>query len=238
MRTSPTDMRWVWRGSALALLVVGWTFIAFANNFHITPPVVFIGLGYLAAIATVWNLWRTGAAAVAGNPEDAGQAEWGRPLGARGELEREKRTLLKAIKETEFDHQMGKLSDADADKLIHTYRARAIQVIRELEDPGISGTVRDEIQREVRARLEIEAHRKQPAKRGGKKSKKTPEVVAEAAAEDANVEDANVEDANGAVESKPDIESAADQAADSDDAKSEPPAAEPEAEASAKEATQ
>jgi len=185
MRTHPTDMRWVWRGAALALLVIGWTFIAFANNFHISPPVVFIGLGYLAAIVTIWNLWQTGASAVAANEEDAGDADWGRPMGARGELEREKRTLLKAIKEAEFDHQMGKLSDADADKMIQTYRARAIQVIRELEEPGMRGTVRDEIEREVRVRLEVEAHRK-----GGKqkrKSKKATEAAVKAARAAASV---------------------------------------------------
>ena len=172
------DLRWVWRGGALALLVIGWAFIALHNNFHITPPVVFIGLGYLAAIATIYNLFKTGASAVAANEEDAGEADWGRPLGKRGELEREKRTLLKAIKEAEFDHQMGKLSDADADAMIHTYRARAIQVIRELEDPGMRKiSVRDDIQREVRVRLEVEAHRNQPRKR----SQKTRGEVIEAA---------------------------------------------------------
>lgn len=171
-------MRWVWRGSALALLAIGWFFIAFVNNFHISPAVVFIGLGYLAAIATVWNLWKTGASAVAANEEDAGEADWGRPIGPRGELEREKRTLLKAIKEAEFDHLMGKLSDADAEKMIQNYRARAIQVIRELEEPGMRGTIRDAIEREVRVRLEVESHRKGKPKR---KSKKATEAAVKAA---------------------------------------------------------
>jgi hypothetical protein len=180
MRTHPTDMRWVWRGAALALLVIGWLFIAFVNNFHISPPVVFIGLGYLATIVTIWNLWQIGVSAVASNEEDAGDADWGRPMGARGELEREKRTLLKAIKEAEFDHLMGKLSDADADKMIQTYRARAIQVIRELEEPGMRGTVRDAIEREVRVRLEVEAHRRGPAKQK-RKSKKATEAAVKAA---------------------------------------------------------
>jgi hypothetical protein len=187
MRRHPTDMRWIWRGAALALLVIGWLFIAFVNNFHITPPVVFIGLGYLAAIVTIWNLWQTGASAVASNEEDAGDADWGRPIGARGELEREKRTLLKAIKEAEFDHLMGKLSDADADKMIQTYRARAIQVIRELEEPGMRGTVRDAIEREVRVRLEVEAHRTGSAAKQKRKSKKATEAAAKAARAAASV---------------------------------------------------
>ena len=176
-------MRWVWRGSALALLLIGWTFIAFANRFHITPSVVFICLGYLAAIATIWNLWQTGASAVAANEEDAGDVDWGRPIGPRDELEREKRTLLKAIKEAEFDHHMGKLSDADAEKMIQNYRARAIQVIRELEEPGMKGTIRDAIEREVRVRLEVEAHRGKPAKKKSKKAAAAAAKAARAAAE-------------------------------------------------------
>ena len=94
--------------------------------------------------------------------EGADHASWGRPVGARAELEREKRALLKAIKEAEFDHAMGKLSKRDADEMIATYRARAIEVIKELDRvdriaAGPGGSVRDQIEREVRARIELEA---------------------------------------------------------------------------------
>jgi hypothetical protein len=162
--------RWVWRGSALAALLIGWVFIAWQNHFHITAPLVFVCLGYLAVVATVYNLWRTGAAAVAGS-EDEGDSTWAKPAGALGELEREKRTLLKAIKEAEFDHQMGKLSQRDVDDMIRTYRARAIEVIKEIDrlGHGAAGSTREQIMREVRARLELEA-----------KSQKKPEMKAEA----------------------------------------------------------
>ena len=73
---------------------------------------------------------------------------------------------------------MGKLSDADAEKMIQNYRARAIQVIRELEEPGMRGTIRDAIEREVRVRLEVESHRKGKPKR---KSKKATEAAVKAA---------------------------------------------------------
>jgi len=116
-------------------------------------------LGYLAVVATVYNLWRTGAVAVdTGEDEDS---TWAKPAGLIGELEREKRTLLKAIKEAEFDHEMGKLSKVDADAMIQMYRHRAIEVIKELERvSGITvgvGTKREQIEREVRARLEVES---------------------------------------------------------------------------------
>jgi len=153
-------MRWVWRGSALAALLIGWVFIAWQNRFHISAPVVFVCLGYLAVIATVYNLWRTGAAAVASpEDEDDDDSTWAKPAGALGELQREKRTLLKAIKEAEFDHEMGKLSQRDVDDMIRTYRARAIEVIKEIErlEQGAAGSTREQILREVRARLELEA---------------------------------------------------------------------------------
>lgn len=153
-------MKWIRRGSALAVLLIGWVFILFANNFHITTPVVFVGLGYLAAVAAVYTLFRTGATAVATNEDLDDDAFWGVPLTALGELEREKRTLLKAIKEAEFDREMGKLSQADADGMIALYRARAIEVIKEIDiansTSGKAGSVRDKILREARARLELE----------------------------------------------------------------------------------
>ena len=151
-------MRWVRLGSLGFVLAVGWAFIAWQNSFHITPPLVFVMLGYLAVVLTTYNLWRTGASAVAQNDEDDGDASWGRPTGARGELDREKRTMLKAIKEAEFDLQMGKLSPADAHQMISMYRARAIEVMKELEqlDLGTAGTVRERIMREVKARVAIE----------------------------------------------------------------------------------
>ena len=151
-------MQWVRRGCALAVLVIGWVFITWQNHFHITAPVVFVCLAYLAVVATVYNLWRTGAAVV-GSDEGETDSTWAKPAGALGELEREKRTLIKAIKEAEFDHQMGKLSQRDVDDMIRTYRARAIEVIKDIErlELGAAGSPREQIQREVRARLELAA---------------------------------------------------------------------------------
>jgi hypothetical protein len=127
--------------------------------------VVFVCFGYLAVVVTVYNLWRTGAAAVAGS-DDSDDSTWAKPAGVRGELEREKRTLLKAIKEAEFDHQMGKLSKRDVDDMVRTYRARAIEVIKEIDQLGMgaAGSPREKILREVRARLELETRsQKKPA---------------------------------------------------------------------------
>ncbi|HEY2745273.1 MAG TPA: zinc ribbon domain-containing protein, partial [Polyangia bacterium] len=44
--------------------------------------------------------------------------------------------LLKALKELDFDHQMGKVSDKDFADISATYRGRAIRVMRQLDDAG------------------------------------------------------------------------------------------------------
>lgn len=177
---------WVWLVSVGALLVIGWGFILFTNNLHLTAPVVFVCLGYGAGVAAVYTLFRTGSSAVAGGePEDDGG--WGRPLGAIGELEREKRALVKAIKEAEFDLEMGKLSQADAEAMIARYRAQAIEVIKEIDRKGGEGTTREQIEREVRARLELAKSRKSgedkrgQGKQAASKGKKPPAVEAKPA---------------------------------------------------------
>jgi len=243
MTDSRDTNRWVWRGGSLAALVVGWLFIAWQNHFHISAPLVVVCLGYLAVVATVSNLWRTGASAVSGDDQD-NDSTWAKPAGALGELEREKRTLLKAIKEAEFDHQMGKLSQHDVDDMIRTYRARAIEVIKEIDrlETGATGTPREQIMREVRARLELEARSKKPDARGATKAETTasasdePQAVADAPAlaTDAKAEaatDAKAEATTDAVEAKPDA------AAEAKDAMSEAkPDAAPEAKVAAADA--
>jgi hypothetical protein len=193
-------------------------FIAWQNKFHVTAPVGFVCLGYLAVVMTIYNLWRTGAAAVA--PDLGNDEAWARPLGARGELEKEKRTLLKAIKEAEFDQQMGKLSKADADSMIQTYRARAIAVIKELErfedvshpvDPSgrildNKDTVRDQIGREVKARLELSSANKKAKKVAAKAAAKSGKAVKVETTDD------KVETADDKVETAADkVAAAADQ---------------------------
>ncbi len=157
---APDPYRWPKRAAWCSILVFGWMFILWTNRFHLTAPTVFVCIGFLAIELAIYNLFRTGAEVVA-DGED-GDSTWGRPLGAKGELEREKKTLLKAIKEAEFDREMGKLSKSDADEMIGLYRARAIEVIKELDRLGETsvGTVREQIEREVKARLELEQRTK------------------------------------------------------------------------------
>jgi hypothetical protein len=178
-------------------------------------------LGFLAAVTLVYNLWRAGAAAA--KPDDAEAiASWGRPIGPRIDLEREKKTLLKAIKESEFDHQMGKLSTDDAAHMVAVYRARAIEIIKALEHTqsrnhdtaGLS--VREQIEREVRARLEVEGKTKKKVDSDvvaaeGKQQKKQAAKQAKQVAKQAKSEpdaDAKAE-TEAKTEAKPEAEAEA-----------------------------
>jgi hypothetical protein len=68
------------------------------------------------------------------------------------ELEREKQALLKALKELEFDHEMGKISDADYQEIGGNYRARAVRVLRQLDAAGGDVDYRSLVERDLKAR--------------------------------------------------------------------------------------
>ena len=53
-----------------------------------------------------------------------------------GQLERQKYDAYAAIKEAEFDYQMGKLSDSDFTALREKYAAQAVAAIAALEAPS------------------------------------------------------------------------------------------------------
>lgn len=148
---------WVPIGMGVAL---GWLVILHVNRWELDAPVVFLWAGWLAILLTGRYLWRAGMTAALDTTDAGfGDQDFWRPVGRRDELLRQKRSLLKAIKEIEFDHQMGKMSDQDAADLSSLYRRRAIEIIKVLGDgDGSAGkdlSVADEIEREVKARLEL-----------------------------------------------------------------------------------
>ena len=135
-------------------LFAGWVFVLWHHRFRVTAPVVFLMMGWTAVLSAVYFLWRT-----ADNADLDDHEDWWKPTGRVEELVREKRSLLKAIKETELDRDTGKLSNKDADEIIVRYRQRAIDVIKAIEDAtGRERTpeIRDQIEREIRVRLEVD----------------------------------------------------------------------------------
>jgi hypothetical protein len=145
----------------LVLLVGGWLSVLHVYRWNFTAPVFFLWAGWAALLASARFLLRAAMAAA----EDTADVEddfW-KPVGRREELVLEKRSLLKAIKEIEFDHQMGKTSAADAEEIGRFYRGRAIEILRELEriDGGLGPedreelTVREKIERELQLRMQV-----------------------------------------------------------------------------------
>jgi hypothetical protein len=145
--------------AAGVLVVAGWVLILAINRWHLGAPAVFLCLGWLSIVAAGRLLW---IAAVRGGSDLDGLPETIEPVGETRveELEREKKALLKAIKEVEFDRELGKMSNEDADEIVRVYRARAIEILKLLDDGGALGESGDEpalqvIEREVRARLAL-----------------------------------------------------------------------------------
>lgn len=94
----------------------------------------------------------------------------------RAAIEREKTLVLRAIKDLEFDFAMKKIGQGDFDDLSGRLRARAIRLMRQLDD---SGGYRAEIEREITQRLAAI-----PAKSGAPLA---PPASAPAADEDAPI---------------------------------------------------
>lgn len=114
---------------AAAAVAVGITAAALGGR----SSVVFLALavGLLGWIA--WLAVRAAQALV----RDPGSSDVVVATGRRRkELEREKQALLKALKELDFDHQMGKVSAKDFAEISAQYRARAIRVMRRLDASG------------------------------------------------------------------------------------------------------
>lgn len=97
------------------------------------------------------------------------------PLGerTRATLEREKMLVLRTIKELEFDRAMGKVSAQDFDEMVARLRARAITLMKQLDQE--SGGYRDLIERELLARVGAPAGR--PAAPRGDVGEAAPAVA-------------------------------------------------------------
>jgi hypothetical protein len=134
-------------GLGAALAVAGFSVATFVvYHGHPTPGAVFLTLGWMALLATGYFLVRA-ASFDLGVGLDGAAA-----VGRTDELEREKRVLLKAIKECEFDRDTGKLDDGEAAAAIRRYRARAVAILRALDErpaPSVEADIEAELARRL-----------------------------------------------------------------------------------------
>jgi hypothetical protein len=135
--------------AALAAIASGAFLIATGARAGLDTAFVAVAAGSLVIV--LWLLWRAGRALVVEPPAEEVRVATGR---RRKELEREKQLLLKALKELEFDHEMRKISDGDYQEIAGQYRARALRVMRQL----------DEVGEDYRAVIERDLGKPKPAK--------------------------------------------------------------------------
>lgn len=119
------------------------------------PSAVFIGICAFLLAAAVGLLCQVARALLREPAEAAQSMTTGR---RKKELEREKQSLVKALKELDFDHQMGKVSEADWKEIGSLYRQRAVRVLRQLD--AEVGDYRALVEREVARRRGVEPVRR------------------------------------------------------------------------------
>ena len=164
-------------GAAIAALLGALAIFA-QNRWEVDSPTVFLTIGWFGIVGFGVFLLVAGLSVVSESASDVGFALPSRTA----ELVSEKKALLKALKEIEFDRQLGKMSDADAKSISSMYRHQAIEIIKELDRREAGGELEpaELVERELRARLEVEKVKKK--KRAGskvkEKTKKEPKDAA------------------------------------------------------------
>lgn len=93
-------------------------------------PVFFIVLSSAAVLGALAALFASLRASLGASSDEALLGAGTTDLGA---LEDEKNALLRALKDLEYEHQVGKIDDEDYARLDRAYRARAKDVIAELD---------------------------------------------------------------------------------------------------------
>jgi hypothetical protein len=137
-----------WQLFTLAGLV-GATIVVFVSRGQSPAAVILLSLTIFTAAAVGVAAWRT-FSPIADVDEPTGSGVVGGRT--RAALEREKALALRTIKELEFDHSMGKVSEKDFADMSQRLRLRAAGLIQQL-DAGVG--YREQIEREIAKRVEV-----------------------------------------------------------------------------------
>ena len=135
-----------WQFFTLAGLV-GATIVVFLSEGQTPAGIILLSVIVFGAAAVGVAAWRT-FSPLSSRDEPAGPQMFGGRT--RAALSREKTLVLRSIKDLEFDHAMGKVSDKDFAEMGGRLRARAAGLIRQL-DAGTS--YRDAIEAEINKRI-------------------------------------------------------------------------------------
>jgi hypothetical protein len=157
-----------WQFFTLAGLV-GATIVVFLSEGQSPAGIIVLSMIIFGAAAVGVAAWRM-FSPLAGIDEPVGPQIFGGRT--RAALEREKSLVLRSIKDLEFDHAMGKVSDKDFAEMGARLRARAAGLIRQLD----SGTnYRQAIQAEIDKRVGGGPNMARPPVEGGRTLSGPPE---------------------------------------------------------------
>ena len=134
---------------------------AVVSSHRLTAANVFLMLTAVALMWVVWILFRAAEALVKEPAADEVEVATGK---RKKELEREKAALLKALKELEFDYQMGKVSESDYQEIGGNYRARAVRVLRQLDLNAGETDYKQLVERDLANRLSAKSGDEKPGK--------------------------------------------------------------------------
>ena len=143
--TDPQSLQ-PWQFFTLAGLV-GATVVVFLSEGQTPAGIILLSLVIFGAAAVGASAWRMFSPLTGRDEPSAPQMVGGR---TRAALEREKSLVLRSIKDLEFDHAMGKVSDKDFAEMGARLRARAAGLLRQL-DAGAS--YRQAIEAEIEKRV-------------------------------------------------------------------------------------
>jgi ribosomal protein L40E len=138
-------------GGVGAAITIFFVVLLWYYNFRPTVGTFVLALGWVALLGAAYLLVRSAMSFDLSPVPDT--APGGIDDDRRAELEREKKTLLKAIKEIEFDEGMGKIEANEAKAAIDRYRARAIEILKLLEPDTRSAEYQETIEKELAKRL-------------------------------------------------------------------------------------
>jgi hypothetical protein len=198
LQTLSDNARWLYPLAVVAAAVL------FGNIFGLGLGLLIIGGGVL--FGSIWLIWSS----LQGLGSDAPiTLEEALSLGAPSAEEEQKRAVLRALKDLEYERAVGKISDEDYASLAEHYRSEAKRLLRAVD--ADSGPGRERAERLLAERLAA-ANGKAPAPR--KRSKAAAAGDAPAAESAASVEtaadadgdaDAEVETAGAAKRPSSDI---------------------------------
>ena len=129
-----TRGRWLLLSVTLAVTLAGGLMVGMGAEFD--ASVLVLSLAGVVLLATLRQMFAVVVALAGGNEGALAQAAAAPGSVSRSALAQEQRRVLRAIKELDFDHAMGKLSTADHTTILQRYKLRAVELMRGLDEDG------------------------------------------------------------------------------------------------------